>query len=77
MQKGILGYKNCEVHKIDRYIAQIIVEVLEFYEICNKIFSVILDNVTNNIVDVEILKPIFFPIYDSDFLLGVMHKYII
>uniref|UniRef100_A0A3Q7GTL7 hAT-like transposase RNase-H fold domain-containing protein n=1 Tax=Solanum lycopersicum TaxID=4081 RepID=A0A3Q7GTL7_SOLLC len=67
MQKRILAYKYVEETKTSSYIASKVGSILQYYEICDKIMIVTLDNASNNLRDVNYFKIRHCPIENGCF----------
>jgi hypothetical protein len=56
----LFGLRPIEVAHIGRNIAGRVHMVVDYFGISDKIFSIVLDNVSTNKIAVPILKPVFY-----------------
>ncbi|KAL3370645.1 hypothetical protein AABB24_007614 [Solanum stoloniferum] len=62
LQKRIIGYKICQKKKTGMYIATTVLEILDFFGLCDKVISITLDNASANLNAINMLEPRLCPI---------------
>ena len=62
LQKRIIGYKICQKKKTGIYIATTMLEILDFFGLCDKVVSITLDNASANLNAINMLEPRLCPI---------------
>ena len=62
LQKRIIGYKICQKKKTGIYIATTVLEILDFFGLCDKVVSITLDNASANLNAINLLEPRLCPI---------------